>query len=149
MGSYRTSFIAIIILALFAPLVLVSPERVTKSIRDWFDLYPSPPPAKAEVPERQILAESVKREITREEVEAHLIRLTRSGSRVPGYPGHVAAHRYLTEAFKKIGLEDVSEESCEVTSPSFVGENSLRNCLQWVSTSLTVLGRRFRRAHWL
>ena len=105
------------ILIAFLLLTLVSPQAITDRLFQWFDIrYPEPPPVRV-ASGQQELADTITDWITPAEVESRLRRLAESGSRVVGYPGHAAASRYIQAEFERMGLENVSIESYDVTSP--------------------------------
>ena len=105
------------ILIAFLLLTLVSPQAITDRLFQWFDIrYPEPPPVRV-ASGQQELADTITDWITPAEVESRLRLLAESGSRVVGYPGHAAASRYIQAEFERMGLENVSIESYDVTSP--------------------------------
>ncbi len=105
------------IIVLFVPLVVFSPETVTKRLVAWFNLHPPEALPKRARSDQQALAEWVQAAISEADVRTHLTRLTSKGSRVVGYPGHEAAYHYIKDTFETIGLENVTTESYDVTSP--------------------------------
>lgn len=109
--------IGLVMLIAFLALTLVSPQALTDRLFAWFDIrYPDPPPERTATDQQQ-LADSIRGRITPDGVESRLLRLSGSGSRVVGYPGHREAALYIREEFERIGLEQVSVETYDVTSP--------------------------------
>ncbi len=105
------------IVILFVPLVVFSPETVTKHLVRWFNLHPPEAPPEHAPSGQKALAAAVRASILEADIKAHLTRLTSSGSRVVGYPGHEAAYHYIKDAFQQIGLEQVTVEAYDVTAP--------------------------------
>mgnify|MGYP001235505285 CR=1 FL=1 len=68
MSSFRTVLFCLLALLLFVPLILYSPDATTKYVRELFDLYPDPVPAREALPERKVLAQSLQEEILIEDV---------------------------------------------------------------------------------
>jgi len=52
-----------------------------------------------------------------EALRRHITRLAACGSRIPGYPGHEQAARYLREQFSRMGYERIEEDSFPVSVP--------------------------------
>ena len=102
------------IAVLFCPLF--SPEWVTAKLVDWFEIRP-PEPAPEIVPMASPLAETIRSSIDETRVRERMVRLSSGFSRVVGYPGHESAYRYIRDEFERIGLEDITTESFDVTSP--------------------------------
>ena len=115
--TWKNITLALFIAVLFVPLVVFSPETVTDHLVAFFNIrYPEPPPQKF-ASGQKALAAAVRASISEADVKAHLTRLTSSGSRVVGYPGHEAAYHYIKDAFQQIGLEQVTVEAYDVTVP--------------------------------
>ncbi len=115
--TWKNITLALFIAVLFVPLVVFSPETVTDHLVAFFNIrYPEPPPQKF-ASGQKALAAAVRASISEADVKAHLTRLTSSGSRVVGYPGHEAAYHYIKDAFQQIGLEQVTVEAYDVTAP--------------------------------
>ena len=117
MVSIKNLLLAVLITCIFLPIAVFSPEAVSNYIVSLFGIrYPEPPPQRVATGKRE-LADAIQAMISEEDVSERLNRLTTRGSRVVGYPGHQAAFEYVMEEFNRIGLQRVSAEPYEVTSP--------------------------------
>ncbi len=115
--TWKNIILTVFTATIFVPLVLFSPETVTDHLIEWFNIrYPELPPEKS-ASGQQALAESVQAAISEADIRTRLTRLTSKGSRVVGYPGHEDAYHYIKDTFETIGLENVTTESYDVTSP--------------------------------
>jgi hypothetical protein len=117
MTGRRKLLLGVVIGVVFLPIAVFSPETVTNYLISTLGIrYPDPPPVRVSTGERE-LADAIRLIISENDVRDRLDRLTSMGSRVVGYPGHQAAYEYITQEFNRIGLQKVSAEPYEVTSP--------------------------------
>ncbi len=115
--AHKNIAIGLFILIAFLTLTLVSPQALTDRLFDWFNIrYPELPPTRVSTGQQE-LADTIRDRISPADIESRLRRLSASGSRVVGYPGHRAASLYIQDEFKHVGLENVSVETYDVTSP--------------------------------
>jgi hypothetical protein len=112
------------IVALVAALAMIGvmsvgdPAGVSAAVSRAFDWEPERPAKKRLVPEfaaRQLrfLAASTSVDEVREEIET----FAGFGSRVTGYPGADAAHDYIRDRFRRLGLRDVTTDTFHVAVP--------------------------------
>jgi hypothetical protein len=128
MSAIKKLLLAVLIGVIFLPVAVFSPETVSNYVVSMFGIrYPDPPQPRVSTGKRE-LADAIRATISETDLKERLEQLTTQGSRVVGYPGHQAAYEYVLEEFKRIGLQKVTSESYEVTSPIDKGG------------SLTVLG---------
>ncbi|MDA0748492.1 MAG: hypothetical protein O2954_18390, partial [bacterium] len=97
--------------------LLVGPQQVNGWLTALMGIEPPPPIAPVPVPGAKATVSRVLDAVSENDVRTSMTRLTGAGSRVPGYPGHDAAARYIQEQFERAGLHDVRTESFGVTSP--------------------------------
>ncbi len=107
---------ALLVLGLFVGLAL-GPKRVNPVLAAMFNLKASAPISPAPVPGAVSVTDQVLSTISEKKVREIMGRLTRNGSRVPGYPGHETVAEYIHTHFQKMGLQDVRMEPFDVTSP--------------------------------
>ncbi|MSS70358.1 MAG: FtsX-like permease family protein [Candidatus Latescibacteria bacterium] len=133
MKNWKIIALVVLVTALFVPIAVFSPDTVTAHLIRWFNIRPPASPPKKTPPDQRVLVASIQSSVTEAQVRDRLTRLSGVGSRVVGYPGHEAAYRYLLEAFQRIGLERVTSEPYDVTSPVDKGGQ-----LRVVGDSLTI-----------
>ena len=115
--TWKNIALTVVVIAAFVPITVFSPETVTEHLNRWFNIRPPVPPPQEKDTGRWARAASVRASVTEAEVADRLNHLASNGSRVVGYPGHEAAAQYILEEFRRIGLERVTTESYDVTSP--------------------------------
>ena len=113
--------IALILLIGFGTLaflaIWVGPERINPWLTDFLRLEPPPPLPPSPVHEARDVSGRVIDAVSEADVRGLMDRLTRHRSRVPGYPGHNDAARFVLREFERLGLQDVKREPFDVTSP--------------------------------
>ena len=108
----------LVTLSLFAfSSMAIGPDRVNAWVVDLVHLRTLAPPAPRPIDRAVEVQARVLGRVTEARVRDRVARLTRMGSRVPGYPGHEAAADYILSVFGQSGLEDVREEPYGVTAP--------------------------------
>ena len=106
---------AVVVLAFLG--IGLGPERVNPWLMAVLGLEPPVPPAVEPVAGAANVVARALDLVTEADVRRQMDRFTRVGSRVPGYPGHDVAGRYILEEFRRLGLQDVKAETLYVTSP--------------------------------
>lgn len=108
----------LVTLSLFAfSSMAIGPDRVNAWVVDLVHLRTLAPSAPRPIDRAVEVQARVLGRVTEARVRDRVARLTRMGSRVPGYPGHEAAADYILSVFGQSGLEDVREEPYGVTAP--------------------------------
>ena len=114
-GTALLWFIAIFMLS---SVTIFNPGQVTDFFVKLFNIQPSIPELKAVViNERDREIKRTADAISTEEIRQTLETLTTSGSRVPGYPGHEKAFRFIKSEFERLGFSGIDVETYNVTVP--------------------------------
>ncbi|MDP6775203.1 MAG: hypothetical protein QGI83_00395, partial [Candidatus Latescibacteria bacterium] len=113
------SVLAVVPLALLALVVVFDPEDVSDTLRDALDIRQVPPPPETvgDLSARDQAVRRVVDTITEGRVRDHVAELTRMPSRMVGYGGDLAARQYIRSQFETLGLEQITDETFEVTVP--------------------------------
>ncbi|MCZ6634929.1 MAG: hypothetical protein O7G87_16130, partial [bacterium] len=119
MSNYRRfGTFCVAVFAAFAFLTIgLGPERLDPWVTGLLGLKGPDPVRLLEVPRAEEVASRVLDGIRESNIRETMAYLTGLGSRVPGYAGHEAAARFIESKFRELGLERVTTESFDITSP--------------------------------
>ncbi|MDP6777132.1 MAG: hypothetical protein QGI83_10245, partial [Candidatus Latescibacteria bacterium] len=114
----RFGLIALIVFGAFAFFAMaVGPDSINPTLSALFGLRSPDPILPAPIPRAGSVIGRVLDAVSEADVRQLMDRFTRQGSRVPGYPGHDEAARFIQSEFERLGLQDIETEEYGVTSP--------------------------------
>jgi hypothetical protein len=114
----KSGVVLLVCFSLFAFMaMLVGPSRVAPWIEQRLGIRSPQTLVAVPVARAQEVITRANRSISEADVKTRIELLAGMGSRVPGYPGHDEAARYIESEFRRNGLQDIRTEGYDITSP--------------------------------